>query len=109
MGYSRFRITRATLNGHRNELMAMRRRKIHYTVSGDKERCELGRHWWTRRVITDGWSGFMQTEDQKIALRMFRRLKVKWRQIDIRYHNKRRKSHAWLWERMTAEKNRINR
>jgi hypothetical protein len=22
--------------------MAMRRRKIHYTVSGDKERCELG-------------------------------------------------------------------
>ena len=89
--------------------MAMRRRKIHYTVSGNKERWVLSRHWWTRRVMTNGWSSFMQTEDQKIALRMFKRLKVRYRQIDVRYHNKRRKTHAWLWERMTAEKNRINR
>ena len=85
----------------------MRRRKISYTVSGEKSRSVLKYHWWTTRPITDGFSTFIQTEDQRIALRMFKRLKVKWRQIDIRYHDGRKRSHAWLWERMTAAQNRI--
>ena len=49
MGYSRFRITRATLNGHRNELMIERRE---FKVSIEEGQCpqcgddgeELGYH-----------------------------------------------------------------
>jgi len=89
--------------------MAMRRRIMSYTVSGGKDRMVLKYHWWTNRVMTDGLATFSSTTDLNTALRLFKRLKVKYRQIDIRYHDRRRKSHAWLWKRMTAEKNRINR
>ena len=87
----------------------MCRRKLSYLVSGGKTRSVLKYHWWTNRPITDGFSTFLQTHNQRIALRMFRRLKVKWRQIDIRFHNGKQQPRVWLYLKMTAKNNRIKR
>jgi hypothetical protein len=89
--------------------MAMRRRIMSYTVSGGKDRMVLKYHWWTNRVMTDGFATFSSTTDLNTALRLFKRLKVKYRQIDLRFHNRRTKPRAWLWEKMTVTNNRINR
>jgi hypothetical protein len=85
----------------------MRRRIISYTVSGGKHRMALKHHWWTNRVMENGFATFSQVNDLNTALRLFKKLQVKYRQIDLRFHNGREKPRAWLYLKMTAKNNRI--
>jgi hypothetical protein len=72
-----------------------------YYVSGNKTRSVLKHCWWTNRVTNEGWSNFSTVADQQAALRLFKKLRVKHRQIDKRCARGPTKPHAWLWARMT--------
>ena len=78
----------------------MNRNTVYY-VSGNKARSVLKHCWWTTRVGHEGWSNFSHVKNQQAALRLFKKLRVKHRQIDKRCARGPTKPHAWLWARMT--------
>lgn len=76
---------------------------ITYYVSGGKSRCNVKHQWWTNRTDShDGWSNFATVNNKNAAIRLFKRLRVKHRQIDIRGRTV--KPRAWLWEKKLHER-----